>query len=359
MRMIIAGGGTGGHVFPALAIAEELMGRSDANAVLFIGTDRGLEARVLPDTEYPFRTIDVAGITGKGLWGKITGVAKIPRSMMQSKSIIKEYRPDMVLGVGGYASGPAVITAWLMGIPTAVAEQNALPGTTNRILGRFVKKVFVAFEDNEKHFPPHKVLHTGNPVRGGFEKRTGTSAKGDKGVFTILVFGGSQGASRINRAFVESLAFLCVFQERLRIIHQTGDKEYEEIAGTYRDKGLIAEVHPFIGDMATAYARADLLVCRAGATSIAEITASGKAAIFIPYPHAAGDHQTCNARMMVDAGAAEMITEQDLSGERLAASIQRCINDRKRISRMEKASKALGSPDAARIIVDECIALTE
>ncbi|MCK9230715.1 MAG: undecaprenyldiphospho-muramoylpentapeptide beta-N-acetylglucosaminyltransferase [Syntrophales bacterium] len=354
VKIIIAGGGTGGHVFPALAIAEELLRRDEGHQVLFIGTRRGLEAKIVPSRGFDLKVIDVVGLKGKGFLGSLGGLSRIPRSMGQSRSIIKEFKPDLVLGVGGYASGPAVMTAHFMGIRTAIAEQNAEPGFTNAVLGKFTNRIFVSFEDTRQWFPIMRVVYTGNPVRAGFFEARESRLK-EKGIFTILVFGGSQGASAINRIMTEALPFLQDLKQAVGIIHQAGVKDVKSVAAAYETSGMNAEVHQFIDDMPSLFRTADLLVCRAGATSIAEITAAGKAAILIPYPYAAGNHQALNAGFLVRRGAAEMIEEKDCTGEILASRIRTLYGNRAKLQAMEEASKALGRPLAARTIVDHCL----
>ncbi|MDO9515722.1 MAG: undecaprenyldiphospho-muramoylpentapeptide beta-N-acetylglucosaminyltransferase [Syntrophales bacterium] len=358
IRIIIAGGGTGGHLFPAVAIAEEFLERSQMSDVLFIGTERGLEARLLPGLGFALRTITVEGVKGRGPIKMIGGLLKIPRSVAQSVSILREFRPDITLGVGGYASGPAVIAAHFMGIKTAIAEQNALPGFTNRILGRFVDRVFSSFPDRGRWFAAVKTIVTGNPVRKEFAKGIKKSRKRGS-TFSILVFGGSQGAGAINRAVVESMRYLEDMKDSLVITHQAGKGDLDEVSKAYRDRGVHAEVHPFITDMASAYGSADLLICRAGATSIAEITASGKASVLIPYPFAVGGHQELNARVLADAGAAEMILEDRLDGKTLAGVIRRLAGSPETIRMMEEESERLGNVKAAAHIVDECMIMLD
>ena len=355
MRVIIAGGGTGGHLFPGMAIAEEFRRRDPSAGLAFIGTERGLEYRVLPDAGYDLKTIEIEGIQGRGMRA-LAALIKIPRSLVQAGRIIRAFRPDVVIGVGGYASGPAVATAWLLGISTAIAEQNAMPGLTNRILGKIADRVFLSFPDRQQQFPPDRVILSGNPVRAAFKfvkKRSNRSS------FTVLVFGGSQGARSINRAMLEALPFL-KHVRTLRIVHQTGPVEHARIAEGYRaaaPEGMSWEVLPFITDMASAYEASDVLICRAGATSIAEITACGKASILIPFPYAVNDHQTQNARVLADAGAAELIPERDLTGEGLAGLIRALQADPDRIARMESRAAALGRGDSASVIVDACLKL--
>ncbi len=354
--MLIAGGGTGGHLFPGIAVAEEFLRRDREHRVLFVGTERGLEKRVLPTLGYELATLDVEGVKGRGWLRSLGALLKIPRSLFQSAGILKRFRPDVVLGVGGYASGPAVLAASLSGYPTAVAEQNALPGATNRILGRFVDRVFLTFRESAADFPARKVKVCGNPVRSAFLKeRTAGGRKNDR--FGLLVFGGSQGARAINRAMEDALPLLRDLRDRMRILHQTGAAGVERTAAAYREAGLEAEVTPFILDMAGAYDAADLLVCRAGATSLAEITVSGKAALLVPFPFAAGDHQTWNARVLARAGAAEMVPEKELTGSLLAERIRRFVEEPGLLRAMEEKSRSLGNPRAAADIVDALLTL--
>jgi len=357
MKMIIAGGGTGGHLFPGIAIAEEWLKRDKGNTVLFVGTERGIEARVLPCLGFDLAMIDVGGIKGKAMLGKVRAVAKLPRSFLQSGKIIRSFRPHIVLGVGGYASGPVVLMARLHGFKTAVAEQNAFPGMTNRILGHVVSKIFVTFGDGStRYFPQKKICCTGNPIRAAFLSGMDESIE-KREKFTILVFGGSQGAAAINRVVLASLSRLAKIKEDLYIIHQTGHQAEKEIREAYCQEQFDAEVHPFIMDMPRFYKKADLLICRAGATSIAEITASGRASVLIPYPYATDDHQTSNAKVLVRAGASILIPEDQLTEENLTSVILDLYNNREKIRVMEEKSRRLARVDAAARIIDECLAL--
>jgi UDP-N-acetylglucosamine--N-acetylmuramyl-(pentapeptide) pyrophosphoryl-undecaprenol N-acetylglucosamine transferase len=356
--MIIAGGGTGGHLFPGIAIAEEFLQRDPANRVLFIGTERGLEKKILGGLGFPLRTLKVEGLKGRGPVRILASLLKIPGSLIASVRIIRAFQPAVVVGVGGYASGPAVLAARLMGLKTAIAEQNAFPGLTNRILGHIADRIFVSFSASARWFPAGRTRVTGNPIRAAFlaEKPQG---KRDDLRFTLLIFGGSQGAHAINRIVMDALDGLGELKDRLRFIHQTGEQDRETVEEGYRKRGFSAEVAPFILDMAAAYRTADLLLCRAGATSIAEITAGGKAAILIPFPFAVNDHQTQNAEILVRAGAAEMIPEKELDGRRLAAAIERLCCQPAEIQKMEKASASLGNIHAAATIVDAFLDLIE
>lgn len=361
MAIIIAGGGTGGHLFPGIAIAEELLKRNPDNRVLFIGTNRGLEKKVLGRLGFELKTINVEGLKGRGILKVVHSLLKIPGSLLESYRIIGSFRPDVVAGVGGYASGPAVLVARMMGIKTVIAEQNAVPGLTNRILGHFVHRVFVTFTDSRRYFPEGKTAVTGNPVRISFLKEAKAGAIHELPLhnrpFTILIFGGSQGARAINRKVVESLDSLLNLRGDIHFIHQTGESDQQSVEEEYRKRGFSAEVYPFIIDMAETYNRADLLLCRAGATSLAEITAVGKASILIPLPSAAGDHQTKNAVLMEKAGATVMIPERSLDGPKLAQEIGRLYRERETIGTMEAASASLGRKDAASTIVDRIFAL--
>jgi UDP-N-acetylglucosamine--N-acetylmuramyl-(pentapeptide) pyrophosphoryl-undecaprenol N-acetylglucosamine transferase len=356
VAMVIAGGGTGGHLFPGIAIAEEFLRRDHAHRILFIGGERGLEKTILPRMGLPLRTITVEGIKGRSPVRIAAALTKIPGSLVASHRILREFDPDLVLGVGGYASGPAVLAARLMGLKTAIAEQNAFPGLTNRILGRFADRIFLTFPESQRWFPADRTLVTGNPVRAAFLEGKTPEERSDPR-FTVLIFGGSQGAHAINRIVCEALDDLRHVRDRFRFIHQAGEKDREAVAATYREGGFAAEVSPFIMDMAAAYRTADLLICRAGATSIAEITAGGKAAILIPFPFAVNDHQTRNAEILARAGAAELIAEKNLSGELLASTIERLSCNPATIRNMEAAAAGLGNRRAAADIVDGCLRL--
>ncbi|HYA12794.1 MAG TPA: undecaprenyldiphospho-muramoylpentapeptide beta-N-acetylglucosaminyltransferase [Syntrophales bacterium] len=356
MKVIIAGGGTGGHLFPGIAIAEEFLKRDQNNNILFIGTERGLEKRILGDLGFNLATLDVEGIKGKGMIKAISALWKIPRSLMRSYRLIREFRPDIVIGVGGYSSGPVVMAAHFMGIKTAVAEQNALPGITNRILGKFVDKIFITFSETKEWFAGTKTTVSGNPVRAAFFKG-GHESKRGMGKFTLLIFGGSQGAHAINMTVLDALPYLEGIKINLKIIHQTGGVDLKIVSETYQSKGFDAEVLPFITDMAQAYGYSDLLICRAGATSIAEVTACGKASILIPFPYAANDHQTKNAEALVKAGAAVLIREADLDSKKLAEVVHHFYSHPEIIREMEIKSASLGNKKAAADIVNICVGM--
>ncbi len=356
MRIVIAGGGTGGHLFPGIAIAEEFLRRDDKAQIIFMGTKKGIEGKLLGQLGYELRTIEVEGVKGRGLKAMVRSAYQVPQSMWQSRRVLKQFNPHIIIGVGGYASGPAVLTAHFMGIPAAIAEQNALPGITNRILSKFVNVIFVTYAQTQAWFPKGKVIISGNPVRAAFVAGRCVE-KAKKDFWQLLVFGGSQGAVTINKAMINMLSQLQKMKNKIRVMHQTGTKQLDKVRQAYEKFGIKAKVMPFIVDMAGAYAAADLIVCRAGATSLAEITASGKAAILIPYPWAANDHQTKNARAMADAGAAVVINESELTSGKLFGVLENLFSDEKKLKKLEENSARLGNINAAANIVNVCIKL--
>jgi len=354
MKVMIAGGGTGGHLFPGLAVAEVLKERG-VKEILFVGTSRGIESRVVPREGYRLHFIRSTGIVGKSFIVALQGFFNIFLSIIDSAKIIKSFRPDVVIGVGGYASFSPILVARLMGIPSVILEQNAIPGLTNRILSRFSDAVCITYHESFPFFPSSKTVLTGNPVRKkilegsreGAYKLFGLSPQKE----TVFVFGGSSGASSINRAMIAALPFLQDLKESIQFLHQSGERDYELVKGAYRSYGLSGIVAPFIYQMAEAYQIADIIISRAGATTLAEITALGKAAILIPYPHAAQRHQELNAKKLHDMGAAIMILDNELSGERLAKEIKRLLKDQTLKSELERNSRAFGRPDAADSVV--------
>jgi UDP-N-acetylglucosamine--N-acetylmuramyl-(pentapeptide) pyrophosphoryl-undecaprenol N-acetylglucosamine transferase len=356
MRVLVAGGGTGGHVFPGIALAEEVVTRHPGNDVVFAGTARGLEARIVPEAGFPIELIEVKGLKGKGLLGALLNLLLLPRAFLQSWRILRRWRPDMVVGVGGYASGPVVLMAWLLRIPTAVQEQNAVAGFTNRMLGKVVKAAFTAFPEAAANFPRRKVHQLGNPIRRRLvENFMHPAVPHDRP--RLLVFGGSQGAHALNMRVLEALPHLADLRGSIRITHQTGAKDREYVEKGYQACGFAPEVREFISDMSAAYAETDLVVCRAGATTLAELTVCKKPSILVPFPAAADNHQVINARSLVDAGAAVMIEERDLTGELLAAEIRAILANPERRERMASAAGNLGSPAAAKEIADVCTEL--
>jgi UDP-N-acetylglucosamine--N-acetylmuramyl-(pentapeptide) pyrophosphoryl-undecaprenol N-acetylglucosamine transferase len=353
MRVLIAGGGTGGHLFPGIALAEEVVGRHPRNDVVFVGTNRGLEARVVPQNGFVFEAVTSRGLKGMGLMKLVLGLLTIPLTFLSALALLRKYRPDVVVGVGGYSSGPVVLAAWLLRIPTGIQEQNALAGLTNRILGKFVDAVFVSFEAAISAFPEKKCHVLGNPIRKAMlENFLRPRVKKADEKFSLLVLGGSLGAKGLNARVIDAAPLLAQVKDSLRITHQTGKADLEAVKAAYASAGLAAEVREFIDDMAAAYLEADLVVCRAGATTLAELTICKKASLLVPFPFATDDHQAVNARALVDAGAAKMFREAELTGALLASEIRSLKDDPKRVTAMEKAAGNLGQPEAAREIAD-------
>jgi UDP-N-acetylglucosamine--N-acetylmuramyl-(pentapeptide) pyrophosphoryl-undecaprenol N-acetylglucosamine transferase len=343
MRAIVAGGGTGGHVIPALAIANQLKKSYDAE-VLFIGTARGIETRLVPAAGFPLQLVRVGALKNVSLVTRLQTAFDLPRAIWEAGRMLSEFAPDVVIGVGGYASGPAMLAAVMKHIPTLAFEPNVVPGFANRMVARFVSAAAVHFEETAKYFR-HAVV-TGVPVRQAFfeipPKRGGTP--------TLLVFGGSQGAHAINEAMIRCLPVLWREAPGIRIIHQTGERDYNDALAAYAGWGEAAEVSRFIEDMPAAFARADLVVCRSGASTVAEIAAAGKPAVFVPFPRAADDHQTVNAMALERAGAAVLVEESKLDGVWLAETIAALLGDASHLARMSEAARALAHPNAARDI---------
>jgi UDP-N-acetylglucosamine--N-acetylmuramyl-(pentapeptide) pyrophosphoryl-undecaprenol N-acetylglucosamine transferase len=358
MKLMIAGGGTGGHLFPGIAIAEEFLARDSSNEVLFVGTEKGIEARVVPQLGYRLECISAAGLRGKGGMSQVKGLTMLLYAYSQSRKILKQFRPDLVLGVGGYSSGPVVLAARGLQIRRFIHEQNAIPGMTNKILARFVESAFISLDESAKFFPEATTLLTGNPVRKEILNANASPLCRDtegSGSLNLLIFGGSAGAHSINRAVMEALPHLRGRRDELTITHQTGVNDLEEVRDAYRQEGFEATVVPFIADMANAYGAASLVVCRAGATTIAEVTVSGKACIFIPYPHAVDDHQRRNAEALLKKEAGFMLLERELTGESLARQIGELMDDPARITAAGENARKLARLDAAKVIVDRMI----
>jgi len=357
LSLVVAGGGTGGHLFPGIAVAEALLERLPGSRVLFVNAGRPLERRILSRGNWPYHAITVEGIKGRGRPAQVRAAARLPGALAQSYTVIRCHRPDVVLGVGGYSSGPVVAAARMLGVPTALHEQNLLPGVTNRILSHLVDRIYLSFEQSRRAFPAAKVLVTGNPVRrriirAARKAKTGIPA----GPPTLLVIGGSQGAHRINLALAEGAGKLAEVGG-LRIMHQTGQADLEMVAAAYAAAGLEHEVKPFFDSMDRRYLEATLVVCRAGASTVAEITVLGKPAVLIPFAQAADDHQRFNARSLEAAGAAEVVPEKELSPEALAQRIVTLLEDRQRLEKMAAAARALGNPNAAEDIAGDLMTL--
>jgi UDP-N-acetylglucosamine--N-acetylmuramyl-(pentapeptide) pyrophosphoryl-undecaprenol N-acetylglucosamine transferase len=353
-KALIAGGGTGGHLFPGIAVAEELSARVGQAEVHFVVGRGKMDVQILPRYGYPVERLDIEGLKGRGLKKGGRVITKLPKSFFQAWSILREWKPKVVLGMGAYSAGPICLAAKMMGIPTAIHEQNSYPGLTNRMLARYVDRVFISFEESRKHLASKQVVLTGTPIRPEMVPDSHKS-KSTQEPFTVLVVGGSQGARAINDAFVEALAFLRSQGKHPRVIHQTGGEDHSHMMKLYREKNLTGEVLPFIHQMAEAYLRSNLVIGRAGASTIFELASLGRQAILIPYPFAANRHQDTNARTLVQRGAAEMISQDQLTGERLGRIIMGYMEDPSALQRMGEKAKGFGRRDAARVIVDQLL----
>lgn len=341
MRAILAGGGTGGHVIPALAIAQALKEQYNGD-ILFVGTAKGIENRLVPAAGFPLRLVQVGALKNVSLATRVKTTLDLPRAVWNSSRIVSEYRPDVMIGVGGYASGPAMLAAALSGIPTLAFEPNVVPGFANRMVAPLVSAAAVHFEETGKYF--RRFLVTGVPVRKAFCEtgpRTGDPRP------TLLVFGGSQGAHFINELVISSLAALQTAIPRLHIIHQTGERDYNEAQAAYLAAGGSAEVYPFIDDMPSTFARTDLLLCRSGASTVAEVMAAAKPAIFVPFPRAADDHQKSNAEALERAGAAIMAEEKSLTRDSLVELVSALLDDPEKRASMAHAAHKFAHPQAA------------
>lgn len=347
LAVVIAGGGTGGHLYPGLAVARELVRVRPDAVVSFAGTARGLEARVIPETGFALDLIRSTGLKGKSVGARLGGLAMLAPSFVDAWRLLSTRRPSVVVGVGGYSSGPVVLVAALRGLPTMVLEQNVVPGLTNRLLARVVRAAAVTYDETARYFGG-KAIVTGNPVRAEF------FAVGDRHDAApghhVLILGGSQGAQAVNRAVVASAAAIVARVPDVRIAHQTGARDVEVVRAGYAASGVSAIVQAFFDPVVHEIARADLVVCRAGATTLAELAASGRPAVLVPFPAATDDHQRKNASVLVEAGAAVMLEERDLGGAVLADAVTALLLDPARRRRMSDAVRRLARPDAAATI---------
>ena len=362
LAVVIAGGGTGGHLYPGIAVARELLRRVPEATVTFAGTERGIESRVVPREGFVLDTLRSAGLKGTSPAALVRGLGLLPLSAADAWRIVSRRKPDLVIGVGGYSSGPVVLAAAVRRIPTMLLEQNAVPGLTNRLLARVVSAAAVTFESSASFFGRRGFV-AGNPIRAEFlesgteESESGAGVEAGTAPARVLIFGGSQGAHAINLAMVEAAPRLAAHRGGMAITHQTGERDLERVRDGYRAAGLAARVEPFLYQMDREMKAADIIVCRAGATTIAELTAAGKPAVLIPLPTAADDHQRKNAEVLAAAGAADLIEQKDLTGVRLADRILALVADRTRRDTMAAAARRFAKPEAARVIVDKALEL--
>ncbi|NIA19314.1 MAG: undecaprenyldiphospho-muramoylpentapeptide beta-N-acetylglucosaminyltransferase [Xanthomonadaceae bacterium] len=352
--IMFAGGGTGGHLFPGISLAQEFNRRFPDLDIVFAGTRKGLEARVIPPLGYRLVFIKIGGLVGKGLRQRIKVIGSLPRALIQALILLVRYQPDLVVGLGGYASAPVLVAARMAGIPLVIQEQNAFPGLVNRCLAPFADVIFIAFDKAREKLHNRKIINAGNPIRAELIRETALPP-GKSADFVILVLGGSLGAHSLNKTVPVALVRLKESGVPVRVIHQTGSKELERVREAYQTSGIQAEVADFFADMGRRYAQADLVICRAGALTLAELALLGRPAVLIPYPHAAHDHQQFNAQVFVEKGAALMMMDQALNEEELAAMLTALYKDPDRRRQMAMEAASLGRPRAAAQIIDTCL----
>ncbi len=352
MNIVIAGGGTGGHIFPGISTALEFKKKDHENSVVFIGTERGIESRVVPEYGFRLEKIKIFGFKGKGLIKKMISLFSVPYSFIQACFLLKKLKPSIVLGLGGYIAFPVILACFFMNKPCAIHEQNSFPGVANRLLGKIADRVFITFDESRKFFPVAKTILSGLPVR-----QIGAKAVNIEGIedrFCIFVIGGSQGARQINLAVLAGLDYLDDIKAKLFFIHQTGEADLEMVKNTYRQKGWTCYVHGFIDDVFSCFKASNLVVSRAGASTLAEIALCAKPSLLIPYPFAANNHQFLNAKAFAEKEASKIIPSQQLNEKVLADCIRELMENREKLKSMALAAEKLAKPYAAKKIVDEC-----
>jgi UDP-N-acetylglucosamine--N-acetylmuramyl-(pentapeptide) pyrophosphoryl-undecaprenol N-acetylglucosamine transferase len=355
LRVVIAAGGTGGHLFPGIAVAQEFHERHHA-AVTFLTTPKAVTTQILERYGFAWEGFAARALQGEGLFSRGRTLLGLPKAILAARSRLQKFKPQVVLGLGGHSSGPVGVAAWLLGIPLALHEQNAIPGATNRYLSRLAKKIFVSFPASQDFFPGGRALWTGNPIRPEFFQ---PGPPRPETPFTVLITGGSQGAHHLNMAVLAGLPLLTGLQDRFYFLHLSGEAEREAVAAGYREHGFTAEVMSFTSEIAALMRRSHLLVCRAGASTLAELTAVGRAAILVPYPYAANNHQEFNARFLAAAGAGEVWLNKDFTGEVFAGKIKTFLANPETLKQMEEASRSLARPDATSDIVEGCLELVK
>jgi UDP-N-acetylglucosamine--N-acetylmuramyl-(pentapeptide) pyrophosphoryl-undecaprenol N-acetylglucosamine transferase len=353
MRIVIVGGGTGGHLYPGIAVAQELKRLDPSAAIMFIGSRGGGEREIVRREGFAFCEITASGLKRRKLQEQVVSLVHLVIGSLQALRVLRQVRPHVVLGLGSYVAGPVMLAAWGLRIPRVVQEQNVIPGVTNRVLGRIVDRVAVSFAQSLSYFPAGKAVLTGNPVRPAL-REVGSHPPEPNGRFHILVFGGSQGAHRLNMAMLEALPELADVTPALWVVHQTGRDDCAALQKAFSDAGFPGMVHSYIQDMADAYRSAHLVICRAGATTVAELTVTGKPSILVPFPYAVDDHQHRNARVLLEAGAARVLLDRELSGALLAEQIRYYLHHPGEVAQMAERSRALGKPDAAARVAELC-----
>ncbi len=357
LRVAVAGGGTGGHLYPGIAVARRFQARCPGSQIAFLGRQDGLETRVVPHEGFPLHMVSVKAFRGRSKLTQARALVTLGVGVFQAVNILRRLRPHLVLGTGGYVMGPAVLAATLLRMPRVILEQNLVPGTAVRTLARFAQVVFSSFPETSAYLPKVHVVYTGTPVRQDICEIETTGHSGWNGVLHVLIVGGSQGAHRMNQAVVDALPLLEIHHQGLRIVHQTGEADVDDISQAYQRTALQADVAPFFYDMADRYRWAHLVICRAGASTLAELTACGKPAILVPYPYAADDHQRLNALALQQHGVAQMILDDELTGKRLYEAIHTLLTHPEQLHRQAEQSRRFGKPQAADAVVTSCLQL--
>lgn len=353
LKVVIAAGGTGGHLFPGIAVAQEFQAGRNLS-VTFLTSPKAVTTRILEQYGFAWEAVSSRALKGQGVFSRLRTLGSLPGSILEARARLKALQPQLVLGMGGYTSAPVGVAAYLLGIPLTLHEQNAIPGAANRWLARLARRIFVSFPATQSYFPNRPCVWTGNPIRAEFFQNQEARRPEP---FTVLITGGSQGAHHLNMAVLAALPRLADLKDRLYFLHLTGEADREEVAAAYRQAGFPGAVAAFSPEMARLMAGAHLIVCRAGASTLAELTALGRAALLVPYPFAANNHQEFNARFLMDAGAAEMILNKDFTGEVFAGKINQFLTEPEHLARMEAASRKLAKPAAAKEIVQGCLEL--
>jgi UDP-N-acetylglucosamine--N-acetylmuramyl-(pentapeptide) pyrophosphoryl-undecaprenol N-acetylglucosamine transferase len=359
IRLIVTGGGTGGHLFPGISLAQAMMGAYPSCEVLFIGTERKVDRTALSSLGFETTTIKSQGIKGKNFLSIVKALFQQPMAIWQATKIIRKFKPDLVFGVGGYVTGPVILASRLLGVTTCIHEQNSIPGLTNKLLGHIANKIFVSLPGSEKYFSTKKTILSGNPVRSNIIKASREPKTiSEQEPFTLLILGGSQGARRLNSLMLEAAeSCLSKLSPPPFIIHQTGGQDEDTVRMKYAELGLNAKVQAFYSDMAKIYSQADLIISRAGATTLAELTVFHKPVILIPFPYAADNHQEINGRYLVEAGAGIMFRQDDLTGEKLGTEIKQLLDNKEILADMSNNSGMVSKPEATETIINACMEL--
>ena len=355
MRVVIAAGGTGGHMYPAIAYAKAFQRYDPEGHMLFVGTGKAVEHKILSQEGFPVESIQVEGFVGKSLQNMVRALWLLPHSLWRAIQILRSSKPDLVIGTGGYFSPPVVFAAWLLRIPRVILEPNAMPGLANRVLGPLANRIFLAFESARSFFSSSRVRVIGTPIRQAFVLDHPPALPQKVG--HLLVFGGSQGAQVINSAMLEAIEGSEILRKSVTLTHQTGSNDYERVRQGYARQGVQADVQPFLFDMPKELAKADLVICRAGASTLAELAAYGKVGLLIPFAQATHNHQELNARAMEQAGAARMVKQADLNGQKLAEEIETMMQDIPTLQSMARKSWEARKVDATEHMVRECLTL--